>query len=352
MSNIFRNLIRNEDNFTEGLVNLLDLSGELRSHFYNIVRKSLGFGEGLVAPEDFVGNTISTQKAINGPRPDIIVENDSAIIIFEAKIDPATGLTKNQKKLYIDSFNYLDPDNKNNHHIIFILPRKYIHLTEVEKLIKMSNNSAKSVNDKNEIKKAAILYWEDIQHECISPAIEKGDTVERYLLEQYSNLLESRLKILNIAFTTEEIEIMNNPKTISVFIKLTKLIERIRTHDDWKHWMKATDSLIELYLQNKNYNGIHAGFIINYNSEAKCLEDHIEIRVWRKPLSDKVLMDNDKEIILKSEDKDKSKSRYIYKFKEGSIAKINDNGVSDEAGNRIMSIITQIMDSRFEDETE
>jgi len=329
MSNIFRGLIRNENSFTQGLLNLLEHSKSLRENFAEQVNSKIEGNK--FHPNDFWGNTIDNQRFINEEQPDIIIDTGDKILLIEIKIEPRTRPQESQRKLYYQSFEELTRCIKKERHFRFILPRNYHYISDIKNSIENKN--------KYSIDSAEIIYWEDIELKCLTPVIKKKNKneVEKFLIKNYRDRLADKLSILNILFNEREVEIMKNPETFSIFIKLNKLFKRIEEHRDWTTYISPKDSSFDLYLKNKQSDQkVDIGIIITDNSEGSCLEDHLEIRVWNKPLKNN--MYNNIQLDLKEIKESDGSNRYSYGFNKGIVYP------NDELGGKIISIIDEIME--------
>lgn len=203
--NIFYNIVRNEDDYTELFSNLLN-NKLFRSFFCNFIKR-----EKPALKVDFEYEDITTQYTTQkSGRPDIMIKNDDTLILIENKIEINTQLTRNQPCGYIDLIRR-EPE-KSYKALIFILPRGYIHESQILRCHK------KKKSDKYEF---LIIYWEDLIQE-----------IEKFGFPQISEIFKHFIDFSNtwfplkeVVFSNNQIGMLTNSKTvIEIFQKLMDIV--------------------------------------------------------------------------------------------------------------------------------
>lgn len=334
MENIFKNLLKNEDTFTDGLVNMLYFSKEFKDNFFKLLKDSLGDIE-------FDKCSITTQVFIDGKIPDVVIEMGKAVLFIEVKIENRTGLQFVQEQLYKNCFKS-DKYKGKEPYFLFLVPKGYPKRNELEKIINENSTEIKT-GIENGIK-AEIIHWEQIIEQCFKPilgddkACDKGvETVEMFILKQYRELLKEKLNIMDIKFEIEEKEMFENSKMISTHIKLYWLPQQIKIQkSNWKFTINGDKSAIKLWIDGSNSSGTSIGFIIKNNGDGKRLSDYFEIRVWNEKISEKVV----EEYKLEPPEKGDGENEFCYKFSHESIKD------SDELSQQLIEILEKIMEER------
>lgn len=330
MRNIYTNLIRNENTFTEGFVNLLDNSKELRINFAALINekfKDAGFTENDflgTAQTQFYTKTNDSQKS--DEIPDIVFKAKDKTVIIEVKINQGVALQNSQKELYYESFDKLGGENR---YFIFLIPKGYKHENFIKIIGKGENKSAGNI-------KYSKIDWEEIVENCLCQALECSTVsdIEKFIIKPYYDILEKQLSIINIRFNGEDIDAMKDQNTIAVFVKLTKLIERINQEYATCH-ISYKESSIELYIKsNKHQQGYDLGFLINHESESA---SNLNIVVWDNELANKHNFLGQKKDGGKGK---KGNPRHIYPV---NIELLNDN---EDAGNQIIDLFNDIIADR------
>lgn len=143
--NIYYNLIKNENSFTESFVNILADENILNKFKKFLTSKFDSKSEKI----DFRFEDIETQSFFEYRkygRPDIIIQNKNLLLVIEVKINIHTELTENQKNGYSE---YVSQKNIHNNCVVFIVPKQYSHIKKIFDI-------------KSDIEKVEILYWEDL----------------------------------------------------------------------------------------------------------------------------------------------------------------------------------------------
>ncbi len=331
MRNIYTNLIRNENTFTEGFVNLLDNSKELRINFAALINKKF---EGADFKEtDFQGTgqtqfyTKTNDSQKSDEIPDIVFKAEDKTVIIEVKINQGVALQNSQKELYYESFDKLGGENR---YFIFLIPKGYKHVNFINLIGKGENKSAGNI-------KYSKIDWEEIVENCLYQALECSTVsdIEKFIIKPYYDILKKQLSIINIRFDEKkEVDAMNDQNTIAVFVKLTKLIERINQEYATCH-ISYKESSIELYIKsNKHQQGYDLGFLINHESET---ESNFNIVVWDNELANKHNFLDQKKDGGKGK---KGNPRHIYPVKVDLLDKNKD------AGDQIIKLFNDIIADR------
>src|SRR5665213_1353756 len=125
MPTIFDNVVRNENDHTNLLRNLMVRHPGIAA----CVLQSLTKRD--ISELHAASFEIGTQKSFSGAEgreiPDIVVEGSAFRCLIEAKIDPALPLTPNQAKGYQSCFT---PDA--DCHLVFLVPREWKHRAVAE----------------------------------------------------------------------------------------------------------------------------------------------------------------------------------------------------------------------------
>jgi len=156
--NVYTNLIKDENSFTEAFINILSENTVLNI-FIDYISKYIKFDTSVITHADF-----STQTSYKyNSRPDITIKYNDVIIFIENKISIYTELTDKQPSIYLKSLKSIMIKNKQ---LLFIIPKNYVHEDTIRKRYeewKISNTICNIG--------FAILYWEDIMEKikrCIN----------------------------------------------------------------------------------------------------------------------------------------------------------------------------------------
>ena len=206
--NIFYRLTQeNENAVTEVLCNLMPIS---------IVRDALldKLGIDLKCFENIKFENISTQKSIlEQKRPDFIIENIETLIFIENKVSIIAPLQESQIKIYPKE---IKTANKKYKYLIFLVPKKYIHLDEITTL-------------QNSFDFVKIIFWEDYLKMLYATGLHKVNNIYQEALKYIESVIGINANI-NI-FELEEIIIMNNIRDLknanNVFIKFEAISKEV-----------------------------------------------------------------------------------------------------------------------------
>jgi len=243
--NIFYNVIRNETSLTEVFCNFMKYK-QFREIFLNLVAEKNEVFKKLKSHIKF--DNFETEKVLddNLGRADLVLETNEDTYIFELKVEIYTQLTNNQPVNYLK---FLDNKNEN---LFFILPKGYIHLSEI--CTKWNNEntdySTKTINEKN------ILYWEDILVAIRKNELDKLNP----FISEFCDILDYRwFRYEKITFTTQELELIfsnkkdkgykmleerSMPKTIS---KLFEIVDGVYSKLENKINKKFDEQRSEFY---------------------------------------------------------------------------------------------------------
>lgn len=236
--NIFYNVIRNETSLTEVFCNFMKYK-QFREIFLNLVAEKNELFKELKSHIKF--DNFITEKVLdeNQGRVDLVLNVNDDKYLFELKIDIYRKLTPNQP------INYLNSLNNKNENLFFILPKRYMHVSELCTKWNEKNSTylVETIKEKN------ILYWEDILNAIRKNELDKLNS----FINEFCDILDYRwFKYEKITFTTQELELIfsnkkdkgykmleerSMPKTISKLFEIVdevylKLEENINKKED------------------------------------------------------------------------------------------------------------------------
>ncbi|HMR68545.1 MAG TPA: hypothetical protein PKE64_31435 [Anaerolineae bacterium] len=203
-TNLYHNLVTNEDKLTELLANLLQFPA-VKQTFTELLVKKLNW-PGL----SFQHRNVNTQKNLAGlGRPDLVIESDSTCIFIECKINDYRPLTPNQPVGYLQ---YLDTQADKQCALIFLVPFYYEH----EALIR----TRAAANSKTQLE---IIYWNELQEH-----LERSELAgQNVAVEHFVALLQAWFEIKPIRFSEEEMELLQNKAYPAQLLKLFELITEV-----------------------------------------------------------------------------------------------------------------------------
>ncbi len=238
---LYRATKENEDSISELLCNLMR-----EKYVRDIFLIHLGIPQEIV--KDIKFDDISSQVDLkeNG-KPDICLENKDALIYIENKIGRDTQLQANQIYSYP---NTLKSSNKKHYQMIYLIPKGYKHLAEIDTVCK-GNGFCKKI------------FWDDFLINVSKHEIAESNLVFRDCFRFLENKLLS--KSISIKFKPEEIVIMYNAKDLKTannfFIKLKQVIDK-------------ADKIIVEELNKESKDFSHGNWCFdegNENEKGKCL---------------------------------------------------------------------------------
>lgn len=191
--NIFHNLVKNENNFTELFVNFLQID-EFRSVFIKFLKEKLDINN-----LDFTYEDITTQYTDGDCRPDIVIKNEQFHILIENKTKINTAPTTNQSE---GAYNKMLSDSLTSK-LIYIVPRLYKY--------------------RDKIKDNVVLSWEDIVH-YFDVNLSSKDNL---LLMSFINLSNDFFSYKKIEIDKQTLDMINSKD--NSFIKLKRLVDNLFT---------------------------------------------------------------------------------------------------------------------------
>ncbi|MCF7952069.1 MAG: PD-(D/E)XK nuclease family protein [Spirochaetaceae bacterium] len=308
--NIYENLIKNEDTFTEAFVNML-ANEDIKNKFISILQIKLNYNN-----IDFDYSNIETQFINdNYERPDILIKSDNTIII-ENKINPYTILTKNQPEGYIQILNNIESKNKKI--LIFIVPKEYMHTKELKERY---YNINKRFNNNMLFR---VLYWEEIIKEL------ERISDQKYFLD----FIKKAKQFANYKIITLKENDLDNINTAEVdsFIKIFEIME------SYKKLMFQEKYKIEEEVNEFSY-GLH---LIDQNTGDYIIYIGILYDQWRNDGEPLYFGFNDDEYDKKV---NKKIRKNINEVKDKYYLKIKDKGTIEEGWEYINIPIERIANS-------
>ena len=146
-SNIFHNLVTDEDSTTELLCNLMRFAAFRRPLLARLLSEACA--------SQIVYDDIDTQVDLRGSgRPDIVIKNEDVCALVEVKVTQYQGLTDNQPDGY---FSFLLNDETRERWLLFLVPKDWIHLGSLnESLARLTAaNRAGGI-------RTGVVYWDDV----------------------------------------------------------------------------------------------------------------------------------------------------------------------------------------------
>jgi hypothetical protein len=208
-SNVFHNLVTDEDSTTELLCNLMQFAAFRRPLLTQILSEK---SAAQVTFED-----IDTQLDLKGSgRADIVIKNDEILALVEVKVTQFQGLTDNQPKGY---FSYLLKDKTPKRWLLFLVPQAWVYLSDLEASLK-----SLTVSNRDGGVLSKVVFWEDVLD-----VIEKNDLqAMNPFLGDFYDLLVARLRPPAIVFSTREVLMLFSKEFPTALSKLDQLIVQIK----------------------------------------------------------------------------------------------------------------------------
>lgn len=204
-SNLYHNLVKNEDTLTELLANLLQFPA-FKEFFTTFLANELSLSN-----FSFLYADVETQQALSEQgRPDLIIKNASFCVAIECKVDNSRGLTDHQPGSYL---NYLAGQASKICTLVFLIPDYYRY----EGLIL---ERAATCGTKVPLK---LIYWTDLIERLEDSKIAD----QNIAIEHFVALLQARFAYQPIILSPEEIMLLQNQEFPAALLKLFKLINEI-----------------------------------------------------------------------------------------------------------------------------
>jgi len=220
--NYFKNVIKNENQFSQLLLNIINNSLQLRQ-----IVETFFF-----ANVDIEFSILNSQKRDRNGQPDINVElKDGGFAIIEVKTQDSE-LTRNQPEGYAQTLKEKKAKSK---HLFFLIPRYYKHEKDIIDRFKV-------IEETNDID-FKIFYWNDLVKHFIK-LIGHSTTGNEILLKEIVSHLHEKFGFNNITFETNQIEIMNTNIIPSTILKLNEIINSLIKSFSYKdyEWDNKPDS--------------------------------------------------------------------------------------------------------------
>ena len=208
-SNIFHNLVTDEDSTTELLCNLMRFAAFRRPLLARFLSEACA---AQIAYDD-----IDTQVDLGGSgRPDIIIRNDKVCALMEVQVTQYQELTGNQPDGY---FSFLSKDKTPERWLVFLVPKGWVNLRSLEEFLGLLNAA-----HRNGSIRTRVVYWEDVL-----AVIEENDlqALNPFLGEFYQLLL-ARFIPRAIVFSTREVLMLFSKEFPAALSNLDQLIGQIQ----------------------------------------------------------------------------------------------------------------------------
>ena len=205
--NIFFGLVRSENAMTELFCNFLRFKA-FRDAFL-----SLFLEKDVMNCVSF--SNCSTQNPLPEDRgtPDLAINDDSNFnILIEVKTGN-TPLTHNQPESYLE---YLKDEQQNSKWMIFLVPKDYRYLTELESKIDafLSQHSKAGINTK-------ILFWQHV----IQIIKERELSILSSYFSEFYKFLKGWYQLKTINFNNAEVGRMFDKSIPEIMIKLNEIVD-------------------------------------------------------------------------------------------------------------------------------
>jgi len=340
---IFDNLVKNENNFTELLCNMMRFN-----KFKKIFLEYLGSNNNDIFIE-------TQRKSDKNGKPDLFIKYEDGYEIIEVKTQNS-GLTRNQPKGYIKELIEKDVTTKKLH---FLIPKNYSHLEKLKnkienvkekgKLLFNKNKGYYSVTynyDKEKDKKITIEIksWEDFFEYC------KGKYIifkSNKILLEYYNLLKSWFGYETIIIQKGEKNIMKKKleKLSKVFDILDSIYCLLKKHKELKLESNKSFDQIGFNIIDKNKKIFYGWIGIWF----PLLKENDHIFIYTPNNEDKKIKNNFLKIykneckVYKDQYDDNKEYKYI--CFDNDI--FNKNKSSDIIGEKILDIIKNANTSKM-----
>ena len=211
-SNIFYNIVEDENSLTELLCNLLQFK-PFMTLFTCLIEEKL-----MLHDIAFDYEHIETQNSLGEKGiPDISVENEGLSLLIECKIEAGTSLTAKQPISYLNSLKVNAADKTKA--LVFLIPNDYIHEKEL-----LSRQQKFFKRNKNQRIGFAILYWQEILERLQFSGIAELNP----FFQHFNNRLRDWFSTLIINFSKEEITMLYSKDIPTIYLKMTGVVEEVR----------------------------------------------------------------------------------------------------------------------------
>lgn len=186
ISNIFHNLVTDEDSTTELLCNLMRFAAFRRPLLARFLSEA---SAKQIAYED-----VETQVDLGRfGRPDVIIRNDELCALVEVKVTQYQGPTGSQPEGY---FSFLLKDKTPERWLIFLVPEGWVYLRSLEESLGLLNAAHRDGSIRTRV-----MYWEDVL-----AVIEENDLQAlNPFLGEFHQLLVARLRPMATVFSKMEV---------------------------------------------------------------------------------------------------------------------------------------------------
>ncbi|HET7115763.1 MAG TPA: hypothetical protein VFI29_04705 [Hanamia sp.] len=198
MKNIFYNVIKTENQFSQLIVNMLNAEEDIKK----IIQKF------LFPNEENELDSVHTQLRFEEGQPDIIFKlKNGEEVIVEVKTQDST-LTFNQPEGYVPLLS-----KNNNKYLFFLIPKYYKHKSEIEERFEKI--------EKKEGVCLKILYWNALINN-----LKKLD-IKSDLIYELINHLDEKFGYDNINFKPDEIKYMETNDIPDKVLKLNEAVNSL-----------------------------------------------------------------------------------------------------------------------------
>lgn len=206
-SNIFHNIVTDEDSTTEVLCNLMRFGA-----FRRLLLAKL-FSPECAATISF--DDIGTQVDLGSfGRADIAISNGNVSAIVEVKVEQYCGLTDNQPNGYLS---YLAKERAAERWLVFLVPTQWMHFRYLEEALNLSSTAKRGIRTR-------VLSWEDVV-----TVIEESDLQELSpFIDEFYQLLLARIRPTPIVFSAPEVVMLFSKEFPNALSKLDGLIGEIQ----------------------------------------------------------------------------------------------------------------------------
>lgn len=206
-SNIFHNVVTNEDSTTELFCNLLRFAA------FRYAFLKLFLSDELIS--NITWEDIDTQFDLSGSgRADLVIQSGDVSALVEIKTTYGRALTENQPAGYLQ---YLSRSAARETWLVFLVPGKWSHRQELNDRLHSASAHAPRVNTK-------LITWEEVMG-----IIEDNDfRLLSPVVNDFSGLIASRIAPTPVVFTKKEVLVLFSNEIPAALSKLRKLVDDIQ----------------------------------------------------------------------------------------------------------------------------
>lgn len=204
-TNLYHNLVNNEDQLTELLANLLQFRA-FKDIFSGFIAEALAFPD-----FSFEYAHVETQKNLGRfGKPDLMIENEAFCILIECKTDDNRKPTPHQLFSYR---NYLNSLTAKKCGLIFLIPYYYEYEALIERTKKVTTSKIQP----------KLIDWTELvgRIECSKIAN------QNIAIKHFVSLLHARFDVHPIIFSEEEMMMMRNKEFPTTLLRLIDLVCKV-----------------------------------------------------------------------------------------------------------------------------